>query len=288
MSDKDRVIVSVIMNCYNSDKYLKEAIDSIYQQTYTNWEIIFWDNDSNDTSANIAKSYDKKLKYFRAENTTLLGEARILAVEKSNGKYLAFLDCDDYWYQDKLEKQMKIFDLDSEIAVVYSRAELLFEDSGDIKIFPRKSKLKNDFVFKDLVKEDFVPFPSVVLDKKKFLSCGGFPIHFRCATDYWVLLHLARDFKFRAIDDVCCVYRIHQSNLSHSLAITSAKESIELVSLFLPDQAAISGLRHQYVNLAICFFRQKLFLSSLAILLRERILLLALKRIIEKLHRVFN
>ena len=63
----DQPLVSVIMNCYNSDKYLKEAIDSVYNQSYSNWEIIFWDNASNDSSSAIAKSYDERLKYFLAK-----------------------------------------------------------------------------------------------------------------------------------------------------------------------------------------------------------------------------
>ena len=59
--------VSVIMNCFNGERFLREAIDSIYSQTFTDWEIIFWDNASTDKSASIAKSYDKKLKYFLAK-----------------------------------------------------------------------------------------------------------------------------------------------------------------------------------------------------------------------------
>ena len=69
-------LVSVIVNCFNGERYLKEAIESVYAQSYDNWEIIFWDNASTDGSAKIAKSYDKKLKYFLAEKTVCLGEAR--------------------------------------------------------------------------------------------------------------------------------------------------------------------------------------------------------------------
>ena len=62
----DTPFVSVIINCYNSEKFLREAIDSVYSQTYKNWEIIFWDNQSTDESAKIAKSYDEKIIYFYA------------------------------------------------------------------------------------------------------------------------------------------------------------------------------------------------------------------------------
>ena len=76
----EKPLVSIIINCFNGDKYLKEAINSIYNQSYHNWEIIFWDNQSTDESANIAKSFDQKLKYFYASNHTPLGEARNEAV----------------------------------------------------------------------------------------------------------------------------------------------------------------------------------------------------------------
>ena len=85
-------LVSVIMNCYNGDRFLRKAIDSVYCQTYDNWEIIFWDNASTDSSTAIAKSYDKKIKYFKSFETTLLGEARVKATEKAKGDYFKSLN----------------------------------------------------------------------------------------------------------------------------------------------------------------------------------------------------
>ena len=89
--EESKSLVSIIMNCYNGQRFLKEAIDSVYQQDYEDWEIIFWDNASEDDSAKIAKSYDKKLKYFLAPSNTSLGEARNIALQKAHGKYIAFL-----------------------------------------------------------------------------------------------------------------------------------------------------------------------------------------------------
>lgn len=101
------VKVSVVMNCYNGEKYLREAIDSVFAQTFTDWEIIFWDNYSNDNSAKIACSYDSnKLKYFKSMSFTSLGEARRNAVTVASGEWVAFLDCDDNWYPEKLAVQM--------------------------------------------------------------------------------------------------------------------------------------------------------------------------------------
>jgi glycosyltransferase involved in cell wall biosynthesis len=98
--------VSIIINCHNGDKYLQEAINSIYAQTYQNWEIIFYDNVSTDRSADIARLCDARLKYYRGENLVTLGAARKAAVLIATGEWIAFLDCDDRWYPNKLEVQL--------------------------------------------------------------------------------------------------------------------------------------------------------------------------------------
>lgn len=102
-------LVSIIMNCYNSETYLKEAIQSILSQTYENFEIIFWDNCSEDSSALIVKGFsDERIKYFLAPKHTKLGEARLCATENASGELLAFLDCDDEWFPHKLAKQVSV------------------------------------------------------------------------------------------------------------------------------------------------------------------------------------
>ena len=99
--------VSVIMNCYNGEEYLREAIDSVYAQSYKNWEIIFWDNASTDGTSQIAQSYDSRLRYFRADVNTHLGPARNMALAKAKTTYIAFLDSDDWWMPNKLEVSLR-------------------------------------------------------------------------------------------------------------------------------------------------------------------------------------
>ena len=132
-------LVSIIMNCYNSERFLNEAIDSVYAQTYQNWEIIFWDNASEDKSGEIAQSYDEKIKYFRAESTTPLGEARNLALQKAEGKYIAFLDCDDLYEPDKLQKQVELME-SNDFAMCYGSVLTIDEDGQVKKRSPVKSK----------------------------------------------------------------------------------------------------------------------------------------------------
>ena len=81
-------LVTIIMNCYNGEKYLDESLKSIINQSYKNWELIFWDNVSTDDSKKIFDKYkDKRFNYFLAKEHTVLYEARNLAIKKANGDF---------------------------------------------------------------------------------------------------------------------------------------------------------------------------------------------------------
>lgn len=98
--------VSVVMNCYNGAAYVRSAIESVYAQSFQDWEIIFWDNASTDQTAAIAKSFDSRIRYFCSAENVPLGHARRLAMAECRGEWIGFLDSDDLWYPDKLEKQL--------------------------------------------------------------------------------------------------------------------------------------------------------------------------------------
>ena len=84
--------VSVIMNCLNGERYLKEAVDSVFAQSFQDWEIIFWDNASTDSSPEIAQTYGDRVRYFRSDVTYSLGKERNLAISRASGEYMALLD----------------------------------------------------------------------------------------------------------------------------------------------------------------------------------------------------
>lgn len=114
-------LVSIIVNCYNSEKYLKETVDSIFAQSYTHYEIIFWDNQSTDSTASIIKSYDDpRVKYYYAEKHTTLGEARNLAMQKVKGELLTFLDSDDVWLPEFLKRAVDALRSTDDYAFYYS------------------------------------------------------------------------------------------------------------------------------------------------------------------------
>ena len=124
----NQLLVSVIINCFNGDKYLQQALHSIIAQTYENLEVIFWDNQSTDKSAEIFKSYkDHRFKYFYSEkHSKILYEAKNFALKKTSGDFIASLDVDDWWLPNKLEKQIPLFN-DKNVGLVYGNLWLYYE-----------------------------------------------------------------------------------------------------------------------------------------------------------------
>jgi len=123
-------LVSIIMNGYNVAGFVATAIDSVLRQQYQNWEIVFWDNRSEDETASVVQGYrDSRIRYFLADSFTPLGEARNLAIEQASGELIAFLDCDDIWFPEKLSRQIPLFDRE-EVGLVYSDT-IFFNEAGD-------------------------------------------------------------------------------------------------------------------------------------------------------------
>lgn len=204
--------VSVIMNCFNGEKYLREAIDSVYAQTYTDWEIVFWDNASADNSAEIAKSYDNKLKYFRGEKTISLYAARSYAVDKARGKYIAILDCDDLWLPTKLEEQIPLFERDEKVGLVYSDS-LLFNRKGKRKRLFEFKKPQKGNVFSKLLFDGFIYTPTVVIRKKTFEDLNiSFDKRFKMMGDYDVYLRISHKWKVDYVDKPLARYRVHSNS----------------------------------------------------------------------------
>lgn len=105
MEDK---LVSIIMPTYNCAKFIGKTIESVIAQTYENWELIIVDDCSKDNTEEVVSKYkDNRIKYHRLENNSGAAVARTEAMKKARGSYMSFLDSDDLWKEDKLEKQLE-------------------------------------------------------------------------------------------------------------------------------------------------------------------------------------
>ena len=265
-------LVSVIMNCYNSEEHLREAIESVLAQTYSNWEIIFWDNQSTDSSASIFQGYaDPRCRYFRAERHTSLGEARELASEKAEGQWLAFLDCDDIWLPRKLELQLNLLDDGKSMPTfIYCRTKLLVMDSRNGEWTVAKGAqgryenrmLPEGDVFEKLLDEMFPLFLSVLIRKDCYVSAGGMDPVFRQAEDLDLLLRLARMGEAAVVQECCCYYRIHGNNITKKQRDLIYTETIAAMEKLGDDPLVKSAIRRTYARYFLYKLLRKMALQG--------------------------
>ena len=208
-------LVSVIINCFNGEKYLREALNSVIAQTYKNWEIIFWDNQSTDQSAGIFKSYkDIRLKYYYASSYTSLYQARNYAIKKCNGEFIAFLDSDDWWTSEKLEIQMNLFE-DKEVGLVYSNYYIYNEETQRKKLVSKK-KLPSGTVTNSLLTNYNVGIITVIIRKVLFDRFkDGFDGKYNIIGDFDFIIKLSKFSKFACIQTGLSYWRSHKNNSSY-------------------------------------------------------------------------
>lgn len=237
--------VSIIMNCFNSDTYLSEALNSVLAQKYQNWEVIFWDNLSTDSSATIFKSYkEPRFKYFIAENHTSLGEARIRAINMASADWIAFLDCDDIWDDTKLLLQIETLHNDPEdVAMVYTRTKY-FTNGGLLKPTLTEGDYPSGEIFRDLACRNFISLSSALVRKACYFEVGGFNPIFKQAEEYDLFLKLAKNFRVLLTDEYLVWYRIHSENLSFTQKDLAFEESIASLESFSQDCMTRKGLRY--------------------------------------------
>ncbi|NQV02785.1 MAG: glycosyltransferase [Bacteroidia bacterium] len=215
----DVPVVSIIMNCYNGEKYLREALDSLLAQTYRNWELIFWDNQSMDRSARIFKSYEEpRFKYcYAPRHSKILYEARNFALEKAHGEFIAFLDVDDWWEPEKLEKQVPLF-ADPGVGIVCGNFWHVDEIKHTKKIWIDWS-VPTGRVLNDLLSHYFVGLVTLMV-RRSAIEQLEYPCdpRFHIMGDFDLVIRLAVSWKVDFISQPVAFYRWHGNNesIAHS------------------------------------------------------------------------
>ncbi len=204
--------VSILMNCFNGEKYVSEAIDSVLSQTYENWELIIWDNLSTDNSKNIILSYrDERIKYYCAEKHSDLGQARKLAYLKFTGKLIAFLDVDDIWFHNKLEKQVKVFE-DNDFAICFTNTQY-FSKKATRNLYDQK--FDPTLTTKKLITNYFLSLESIMIDNSKVkLLPYNFDPQFNHIADFDLIVRLSTCGKIFYLPEVLSGWRIHSESES--------------------------------------------------------------------------
>ena len=207
--------VSIIINCHNGEKYLKECLQSILNQSHQNYEVIFFDNKSNDQSKNIFLSYkQKKFKYFYSSKKLNLYKARNRAIRLCEGDLISFLDVDDWWEKNKLKVQVKVMK-NKKIDIVYSNY-YVFKEKYDTKKIFSKTILPSGNIFEDLINNYKIGILTVMIKKKIFKKKSNFfDDKFNIMGDYDLFIRLAKNYKFKYLERPLATYREHSLNYSN-------------------------------------------------------------------------
>lgn len=215
----EQELVSIITPIYNGEKFIEETIISVKKQTYTNWEMIIVDDCSKDNSEKIIKKLaesDERIKYFRLDKNSGVANARNTALKISKGRFAAFLDADDLWLPEKLEKQID-FMLEHNIEISFASYELI--DEKGIKK-NKVIRVPEKINYEKLLKENVIGCLTVVIDKSKV---NFFEMPNIRHEDYitWLSL-LKKGYKAYGIYEVLALYRKLDTSVS-SNKLKSAK-----------------------------------------------------------------
>jgi len=206
--------VSINLCCYNSEAYLRETLDSVTNQTYTDWELVIIDDGSSDSTGSIVREYIEKgypISYHFQANRGL-GYSRNKAYEYSTGKYIAFIDHDDIWMRDKLEKQVRLLDSHTDVDFVYSNYYRMLRYAGNKLVLALRGHQPEGFVFKDFVYRYNVFISSVIVTRRSLESLPTlFDERFGQIEEMDLFLRLLYNRKAAYIDEPLAIYRIHEN-----------------------------------------------------------------------------
>ena len=220
-------LVSIIMPVYNTEKYVKEALDSIFSQTYTNFEIICIDDGSIDNSLSILESFGNKIQIIKNDKNYGTSESRNRGIQLSKGEFLAFLDADDIWEKNKLEIQIMEFNNKPDLDVSFTYMQCFISP-----------ELSEDAKNKRYCSSGSVPChipSSAVIKRTSFEKVGYFDTRFK-NIEFMDWINKAKEIglNIETLHDILVFRRIHETNVgvvdkehSRSDYLKIIKESLE-------------------------------------------------------------
>lgn len=218
------------MPVYNVEKYVIASIHSVLRQSFTSFELIIINDGSTDNSLAICQSFkDSRIRIVSQKNRGLAG-ARNTGIRESNGEYVAFIDSDDLWHKNKLQKHIDHLDCNPKVGVSYSSSALIDENNRAIGIYQRP-KL-NNIRFKNIICRNPIGNGSAPVIRRSILDetsywvfrngtkeRGYFDETFRQSEDieYWLRIALKTNTLFEGLEEELTFYRVNSSGLSSNI-----------------------------------------------------------------------
>ncbi len=206
--------ISVLMPAYNAEKYIKEAIDSILAQTFSDFELIIIDDGSTDRTAEIVNDYsDSRIRFCPNEKNMGVAATLNRGLGLASGEYIARMDADDISKAERFSKQVGYLDAHADIAVCGTSIELFCDGTVIGTRFPstEPEKLKEDLFF-----SCGIAHPSVMMRKAAILELGGYDPAFNGMEDYELWCRVAEKNKIAVLPEILFRYRIHRGQVTQN------------------------------------------------------------------------
>ena len=222
----DKPLVSVIMAVFNGQRFVSQAIESVLNQQYNNFELIIIDDCSTDDSSSIIKSYkDKRIRSFRNEENENYTYTLNRGISHAKGKYIAVLDQDDQWFPEKLEKQIKYLEQNPNVGACFTWVNVVdennkprfAEEEGLVTLFHQKNRTRFEWLHDLLLFGNMLCHPSVVYRTDALLRNGCYDISLIQLSDYEMYLRILSELDIHIICEQLMAYRRTHDSVSLSL-----------------------------------------------------------------------
>ncbi len=267
--------VTVITANFNGSKYLGRAIESVVQQSHHNIEYIIVDDGSKDVSKTIIERWanqDKRITPIYLNENVGVASARNIGIEKSSGKYIAFLDADDVWDSNKIEKQVACFESHPKAGVIVTGTIVIDENDGKISLKKNSKKIKQGSVnLYDYVAGKFPMSINAMTRRECLEKAGYFNPNYIIGEDYELWMRITRDYEYYFIDEPLHFYRIHQSNATKN-KLLNRESKIKILEEMVDNDNSISGklakdfnviMQRKYNSLGKAYYLDKQFDKAL-------------------------
>ena len=203
--------ISVVMPVYNSERYLREAIDSILAQTFSDFEFIIIDDGSQDSSPDIVRSYtDKRIRFYQNEHNMGVAATLNRGLDLASGEYIARMDSDDISLPERFEKQIVYLETYPDIAVCGTNVRFFGAKRGIHICSDTPEQMRVDLLFNSCLAH-----PSVMMRGNLFREYGlRYEEQFNGIEDYAMWVSISQKFKLGCVQDILLEYRIHPKQIT--------------------------------------------------------------------------
>ncbi len=216
-----RPLVSIIMPTFNHASFIGDAIDSVLNQTYNHFELIIIDNYSTDSTEKIIRSFsDQRIKYYRFSNNGIIAASRNCGIKNARGEFIAFLDSDDLWYENKLARQVEAMAREPDAALCFCPFKMDSDDQEyNNEIRTARDQNFSGHIYDRFLNCNFMAASSVLIRAVVLKLTGDFDVASNLvgAEDFDLWLRISRDNKICYVPEVQGTYRLHAANYGGSV-----------------------------------------------------------------------